>query len=111
MTNLLEFELEDGSSVLIETEDAISRPVTRGGRAAEALSIANTTFEQALDRVRPASVALVERFRGMAQQPDEIEVEFGIKVNAEAGAIIAKTSGEANFRIVLRWTKVASDGV
>lgn len=105
MADLVEFKLGDGSSVLIETETVSGRPVTRGGRATEMISKADQTFEQALRRVGPTSAAIVERFRDLSQQPDEIEIEFGVKVNAEAGAIIAKTSGEANFRIAVRWKR------
>jgi hypothetical protein len=105
MADLVEFELEDGSSVLIETETVSGRPVTRGRRPTEMNSKADETFEQALRRVGPTSAAIVERLRDLSQQPDEIEIEFGVKVNAEAGAIIAKTSGEANFRIAVRWKR------
>ena len=105
MADVVEFELEDGSSVLIEAESLTSRPVTRGARPTELVSKANETFEQALNRVGPTSAAIVERLSQLAQQPDEIEVEFGIKINAEVGAIIAKTSGEANFRIAVRWKR------
>jgi hypothetical protein len=105
MADLVEFKLEDGSSVLIETESVSGRPVTRGGRATEMISTAEDTFEQALGRMGPTSAVIIERFREMAQQPDEIEIEFGVKISAEAGAIIAKTSGEANFRIAVRWKR------
>lgn len=105
MADLVEFMLEDGSSVLIEAETVSGRPVMRGGRTTELISKADETFEQALRRVGPTSAAIVERFRDLSQQPDEIEIEFGVKVNAEAGAIIAKTSGEANFRITIRWKR------
>jgi hypothetical protein len=105
MADLVEFELEDGSSVFIETEDLSSRPVMRGAGATELVSKADETFEQALARVGPTSAAIVGRFRQMPQQPDEVEIQFGIKINAEVGAIIAKTSGEANFRIVVRWKR------
>jgi hypothetical protein len=110
MADLVEFKLEDGSSVLIETESVSSGAVTRGRRFTETFVTADKTFEQAFDRLRPATAAIIEKFRSMAQQPEEIEIEFGVSVNVEAGAIIAKTSGEANFRIVLRWTK-AGHGV
>jgi hypothetical protein len=109
MADLVEFKLEDGSSVLIETE-SVSSAVTRGRRFTEPFVTADKTFEQAFDRLRPATAAIIEKFRSMAEQPEEIEIEFGVSVNVEAGAIIAKTSGEANFRIALRWTK-AGHGV
>ncbi len=35
----------------------------------------------------------------------EVAVEFGVKMSAETGAIIAKASGEANFKINLMWKK------
>jgi hypothetical protein len=111
MGDLVEFKLEDGSSVVVETESVSSRAVMRGGRLTETLTTADKTLEQAFDRLRPATAAIIERVRSMAQQPEEIEIEFGVTVNAEVGAVIAKTSGEANFRIALRWTRPPDRGV
>jgi hypothetical protein len=37
-------------------------------------------------------------------------VEFGVKLNAETGAVIAKAATEANFKINLKWTRAASAG-
>lgn len=105
MTELVEFQLEDGSSVLIEAEDVRGPAITRGGRATEAITRASDTLEEAVHRIGPTSWAIVEKLRELAQQPDEIDVEFGLKLNAEVGAIIARTSGEANFRIAVRWKR------
>jgi hypothetical protein len=56
MTDLVQFELEDGSSVLIEAEPVGGQRVTRGGRvAAEMISKADETFEQALGRMGPTA--------------------------------------------------------
>jgi len=85
--------------------------VTRGGGLAGTLVTADKTFEQAFDRLRPAAAAIIEKFGSMDHRPEEIEIEFGVSLSAEAGAIIAKTSGEANFRIALRWTRAVGDGV
>ena len=57
--------------------------------------------------MRPAAEAVVDGFRNLADSPDEIEVEFGSRLNAEVGAIVAQASGEANFTIKLRWTRQA----
>jgi Trypsin-co-occurring domain 1 len=100
---LVKFDFEDGSSIVIEAEDVASGPVMRGGDAGTALAKANQTFDSALRQVAPTSRAIVERFRDLPDRPDEIEVEFGLKLNAEVGAIIARTGGEANFRILLHW--------
>lgn len=35
--------------------------------------------------------------------PHEITVEFGIKLTAEAGAVITKTAGECHLNVTLLW--------
>jgi hypothetical protein len=104
LRKLVEFRLEDGSSLLVEAESA-DREITRGGRA-EGLTVeASESFEGALRRVQPAAVAIVERLRGLSDAPEEIEVEFGIQLSAEVGAFVARAAGEANFRVALRWSR------
>jgi hypothetical protein len=39
--------------------------------------------------------------------PSGGEVEFGIKLSGEVGAILAKASGEANISVTLKWEKGA----
>jgi len=51
----------------------------------------------------------LQQLRSLAEPPDEVAVEFGVKMNAETGAIIAKASTEANFKINLTWKKAAPD--
>jgi hypothetical protein len=41
----------------------------------------------------------------MADSPHEIEVEFAVKLTADARIVIAQAGGEANFRIVLKWAR------
>jgi hypothetical protein len=36
--------------------------------------------------------------------PDTKEVEFGIKLTAEAGALISKVAGEGHFTVRLAWS-------
>ena len=65
-------------------------------RSARAMQDAMGTVRQMAERVRH-TVASME-FR-----PSEIEVAFGIKFDAEAGAIIAKAGVEASINVVFRW--------
>ena len=48
-------------------------------------------------------IAIITRLRGMDQAPDEVQVEFGLDLHAEAGAFIAAASATANFKIVMTW--------
>lgn len=108
MGHLVEFDLIDGSTVLVRLDVAPGSAVVRG-RADQALvERARCTFEEAIAKVQPAAQAIVDRFRFAADAPDEVEVEFGVELNAEAGALIATLSGSANFKVSMRWRPAAS---
>jgi len=66
---------------------------------------AGQTFEAALDKIRPAAQAIIQKLRALHDPPDEIEVEFGLKLNAQAGAFIAAAGTEANYRVTLTWKR------
>jgi hypothetical protein len=104
VNSLIEFPLEDGSSIWVEVRDTETGglvPAARGDLPARAAQ----TFESALERVRPAAQTVIQKLRDLPDTPDEIEVEFGLKLSAEAGAIIAAGGVEANYRVVLKWKK------
>jgi len=108
VSSLVEFPLDDGGSVLVEVEDRRTLSgVTRGGggRTGEIAVRAGETVESAFGRIQPAAAAIVEQLRAVAEGPQAIEIEFGIKLSAEVGAIVAHTAGEANFKVTLRWSR------
>jgi Trypsin-co-occurring domain 1 len=104
MSQVVKMDLADGSSVLVEVADAAPAHVTRGGRADELVTEAGGTLEKALDQLGPVVKGVVARLREAADWPDEVTVEFSIKLSADASVIIARTAGEANFRISMSWS-------
>jgi len=56
-----------------------------------------------VDRVQPATEALIARFRSMSRPPDEVSVSFGLAVTAEAGAVITAAGASANFSVSMTW--------
>lgn len=104
MAHLLEVPLEDGGSITVEVEEG-PRGTLRSARPDEVVATAGRTLEATVERIGPASRAIVGKLKELAEPPDEIGVEFGMKLNAEAGVIIARTSGEANFKISLTWKR------
>ena len=99
VTALIEMPLEDGGSVVVEMEHA-SGGVVKAGRA-EVAGRAAQSLESALDSVVPAARAVMEKVA--EARPQSVTVEFGVKLSAGAGAVIARTSGECNFKVILRW--------
>ena len=104
MTELLEFKTDQGGSLLVEVEGPRG-PATRGGRTAEAVVEAGASLEQLLARLGPAMRGIVAQLRETAEWPDEVELEFGVKLSADSNVIIARAAGEANFRIALKWAR------
>jgi hypothetical protein len=109
MGKLVEFPLADGGSVLIEVAAAelggAPEPVTRGLGPREVAERAQRTFEQAVEQVQPAVTAVMGRLRAMTESPDEVHVEFGLNLHAEAGAFIAAASTTANFTVAVTWKR------
>jgi hypothetical protein len=104
MGRLLEFTTDDGAVVVVESVEpgTGTRLVGRGdgGPAAQA----SRTFEGALDGVRSAAQSALRVFRDGSLRPDSVELEFGVKLTAEAGAVIAKGTAEGQLVVRLGWT-------
>jgi hypothetical protein len=106
MKQLAEFSLQDGSSVLVEVERAeFDGNVRRGSSTTQLVEKAQDTFEAALERIRPAAEVLIGKLRGLSQAPDSVQIEFGLKLSASAGAVIASAATEANFKVSLTWKR------
>lgn len=106
---LVEYKLEQGGSILIEVEELESeKGITLVARKPGQLEEATKEFEEALNEVMPVADTIVKKFRDLNTKPDNVKVEFGIKMNAQVGAFIAATSVEANFKITLKWNKTGS---
>ncbi len=106
MKRLIEFPIEDGSTIWVEVDEpeetAGARRVARDNGTPE---ISKQTFEQALSKIRPATEKVIATLRELVQQPDEIEMQFGFTLNAQAGVVITSVSTQANYTVTLRWSR------
>lgn len=105
MSAVVEVPLAEGGAILIEVDEVMDGAVVRGRGAAAALPPLTQSLEQVLAGLGPATRALVSQLRALTDFPDEIEVEFAVKLSADARLIIARAGSEANFRIVLKWAR------
>jgi hypothetical protein len=105
MARVIEVPLAEGGSILVEVDDATDEPVLRGRRGPGSPPPLEEPLEQVLAGLGPATRAVLSQLRSLADSPHEIEVEFAVKLTADANIVIARTGGEANFRVALRWTR------
>jgi hypothetical protein len=62
------------------------------------------TFEQSLEGARAAAEAALRVFRDGRLKPDSVEIEFGVKITAETGAVLVKGSAEGHLTVKLAWS-------
>jgi hypothetical protein len=98
----VEFPLDDGGSVLVEIGPG--EGITRAGRG-RGVSLAEQSLQKALDPIRPIAECVLEKLRGLAESPDRVSVEFGVKLSAESSVIVARGTAEANFVVRLEWNR------
>lgn len=103
MSRYVEFDLPDGSTVVIES-DELGGGVVKAARLGEVAERARETFEQAVENARNAALVIVDKVRGLYDSPDEIEVTFGLKASGELNTlVVAKAGIEASYSVRLTW--------
>jgi len=87
MRRLVEFPLTQGGSLLVEVNEPLEGPVSRGlGKDRSSLvEEADRTFEDATAAVTPAARSLIARLRSISDPPDEVGIEFGVQLSAQTG--------------------------
>jgi Trypsin-co-occurring domain 1 len=105
VTGIVEVPLAEGGSVLVEVDDAVDGLAIRGRGGQAAIPEVTAPLEQVLAGLGPVTRALVSEVRGMTDRPAEVELEFSVKLTAEAKIVIARAAGEANFRVSLKWAQ------
>ena len=94
-------KIDENTTVYFELDDDSIEEYRRVSLSGEA---AQQEFKKALEHIKPATDELLSTLTNLIERPKEISVEFGIKVSGSLGAIIAKSSAEANFKVALKWT-------
>ena len=103
MRPVVEFKLPNGETVLVEVDATIDEMGPAARTRGDVIEKAQETFEAAIGKVKQTAGALVETLRDLAASPDEIQVEFGFKADVKGNFLVASASGEANFKVALKW--------
>ncbi len=101
MADFVKYQLDDGSDVFFESAEA-SLVTLRGGPA----DVVNAG--KLGDRLNHIAAAADQVSKGLRERlaPEEIELEFGVKISGEVGWwFFAKSSGEASINVTLTWRK------
>lgn len=101
MSTYIQYTMEDGSTVLVETETPAGS-VIRSGRSNVDIIQNSKNFMEALSSIRGSVSALYKELNAL--EIDEAEVKFGLKAVGEAGIFaVGKVGGEMNYEVTLKW--------
>ena len=101
MAKIVEFEFEDGGTIRIEATASLDEFEAQPAGVSDLIQKASEKFEEALAVITPTVKALLRMLHDIG--PSEIGIEFGVKVSADAGVLIARAGTEANFKVSLKW--------
>jgi hypothetical protein len=112
MKRLVEFGVAGGETIFVEVDEPeIKSPSSGSGQtmrgkeqqASQTIEKASLSFESALGKIKPVAEAFIHTLGSLSKAPDEMEVEFGLKLTAEAGAVVAAVGAEVNYKVTLKW--------
>lgn len=118
MAYYVEFETEDGSTILVEVAEIQTDEKSEVGglvkaglkdeaekKAKEVIEKAEKSFEDGLEVVRYNANVFIKKLKsGLADPPDEVEITFGLKATGKVGNFaIAEVGVEANYAVKLTW--------
>lgn len=101
----LSVPFEDGEVFVVELSDEQGSGVIRASRGEEIFATSTDTFESGMARVQRVAATMLERLADLPRKPDHIRAEFGLRVTAEAGLVVAKGSGDAHIKLELEWSR------
>ena len=103
MAEFVKFTLDDGSEVFFESAESDlvalhsgEADVTDGGR-----------LQARLESVANAANQVAESLRARLT-PDEVALEFGLKVSGGMNWFFAKAQGEGTIKVTLKWAGTAA---
>ncbi|MFE7448250.1 CU044_2847 family protein [Streptomyces griseus] len=104
--------LAGGGEILFEAAPELRSSAGEGpvkaGRVADAVRDLPRTVQDALVPVREMAQAAVAQLREAG--PAEVEVEFGVTLSAQAGAVISKGEAVAHLKVRVLWRDGAGAG-
>lgn len=86
---LIEVPVEGGGRLVVQVSgEELPGDLQLAARPGEVVARAWQSLEQALDQIKPAVPAVLDRL--VARSPDEVSVEFGLTLGAETGIVVTK---------------------
>ncbi|MFE7566097.1 CU044_2847 family protein [Streptomyces sp. NPDC057539] len=101
----LSVPFENGEVFVVELSDKQGSGVIRASRGDGLFETSADTFESGMARVQRVAATMLERLADLPRKPGHVRAEFGLRVTADAGLVVAKGSGDAHIKLELEWSR------
>ena len=105
---LLRVPIDDkGEYVLVEVDRRdVSEEVSLAASGTDYIVDATTSLAGSMRRLRPVIRTMLTQLGSVG--PDQLALQFGVKIGGETGLIIAKGTAEASFTVTIAWQRPQS---
>jgi hypothetical protein len=101
-----------GSTILVELRpSSIQGEQQVSLQSSAAIDKSQQAFQQAMQTTRDVAHEVFETIRAipLVERPDEITLEFGLKLTVGGNVLVANASTEAQINVVMKWNKDSVD--
>ena len=113
MAQYIETYTKDGTSIRIEVESDTKLGGVGFARQAPSDDLSNevtkNAYDQTLKTIRGCADGVIDTIQSLEALPSTASIDFAIKIDPEAGAMIAKSASDAQFRVSLSWKQPEPD--
>lgn len=108
MTDPQETTAPQTDIIIIEwaTDDKGIKKVSRGSLLEKMQEESERALNMAMGNIRSMARRMAQTMDELEDKarPDDVEVEFGLNLDADVGAFMAKASGGAQIKVTLKWS-------
>ena len=100
------FTIDENAPILVEFAPAPGGAVMRTALPTSPADIAaqsEKAIASAMSTIHAVAQRVTATINSISERPSTVEVDFGLKLTANAGALVASASTEASFIVKLTW--------
>ena len=113
MVQLMKVALDDNTVIYLEVssgdldvEDAnVIEDISRPSRKKHVAEMPKNYIDGVTNQIEAYSSAIAKSIKKSQASPDEFEIQFGVKLSLDAGAVFAKIGAETDLCVKLSWKK------
>ncbi|GAA3957376.1 CU044_2847 family protein [Actinoplanes auranticolor] len=100
MAAYMDLPINDDESIRVEISN---QDLVRAGTG-DLIGTATDRLDEAVGQVVRMGRKVIQQARSVADAPEAVELELGLKLTTKTGFVITESSGEAHVKVILKWT-------